>query len=153
MKRSQRGFGILEIMISMGLLGVGVYFVINGFSIITDSKKDVDESLALDTMVTNLIESIRINVAMEKIDFQPDEFLRPTRLEDVNALLKSCWGRAGIYTPAPQDKCKGRVGYVVTPYKVGGMTLLGLYRVTVRVTHETALEGRFKQFEFIVRGP
>lgn len=149
----QRGFGVIEIMISIALLGAGSYLVMNGLSLMTDSKKEIDGSIALNSVVSNIVESVRLNVAMEKIDFQAEKFLNPTRLGEVNSLLKSCWNRSGIYEPKSGEICEGRIGYVVTPYKVGPMTLLGLYQVTIRVTHVSLLPRRFKQFEFIVRGP
>ncbi|MFP5457248.1 MAG: hypothetical protein ACLGG7_00815 [Bacteriovoracia bacterium] len=152
--RNSLGFGLMESMLSIGLLGVGAYFMVNGYDLISGSKDSVDQSILEENTLANLTESIRVGITSEKIDFRAEEeFLSKTTVEGVRESLVSCWTRTGITSIKNIPSCPGRIGYVVTPLKTGNITLRGLFMITIRMTHDELFPGEFRQFQFIVRGP
>ncbi len=152
--KNQQGFGILETMIGFAIMGVGTYLILQGLDMFDSSKGRVDKSINLENTLSNIVESVKSNIILEKIDFQADtNFLSKSTYQEVKDSLKLCWVKDGVIPLDNYPNCPGRLGYVVTPLKVGTLTLRGLYRVTVRLTHDEIYAGRFKQYEFIVKGP
>lgn len=150
---SSKGFGIIEVLLAFALLGTGAYIALNAMDFIEGRKRKVDKSTSMISMISSMLESIRSNIAMEKIDFNADKFLALTTAEGVKDSLRMCWVRDGIIPIDLYPNCPGRIGYVVTPMKTGTMEIRGLYLVTIRLTHDKMFPGEFKQYEFIVRSP
>lgn len=151
--KSQRGVGMVEVLMGFALAGIGAYIILNALDYLSDKKTVVDKNATLENIVTGLMESIRSNITMEKIDFQPEGFLDHTTYEAVHENLQLCWVNDGIIPIKEYPGCPGRVGYVVTPLPIGGLISRGLFKVTVRVTHTELFPGQFKQYEFIVKDP
>jgi hypothetical protein len=151
--QNQKGFGLLETMVGFALLGAGAYIVLEGIDFIGDKKDVIDRSASQEAVVSGLVESIRANIHMEKVDFSADEFIGNTTYEKVHESLNLCWVNDGIVPAEVYPKCPGRIGYVVTPLKMGGLELRGLYKITLRMTHQELFPGTFKQYEFIVKDP
>lgn len=148
------GFGVLEIMISLGILGVATYAILNGLDFLTSSKQNVEKKVYLENILSNIVESARANIAMEKVDFDADNtFLKNSVYEDVRNSLNLRWVKDGIVRASDCPNCTGRIGYVVTPLKTTSLEFRGIYKVTVRVTHDEEFPGEFKQYDFIVKGP
>lgn len=150
---NQRGFGLMEVLIAFGILGVGTMIALQAISYIDEKKVTVDREATMEGLLTGLIESVRTNIAMEKIDFAADEFLNNTSYEAVERSLQLCWVHDGIIPVETLPTCPGKIGYVVTPLKIGTLELRGLYKVTVRMTHKELFPGTYKQYEFIVKDP
>jgi hypothetical protein len=159
MMNNNRGFGLMEIMVSAGLVGVGLYVVMSGVDFLSDNKTAVDKNIEMEQMISGIVENVRSNIVMEKVDFAVDPttkenvFLLNSTPQAVRDSLKLRWTKEGITSAENCQDCPGRIGYVVTPYKSGSLTLRGLYKVTVRMTHDKMFPNEFKQFEFIVKGP
>lgn len=152
--KNYSGFGLVELMISVGLIGVASYTILTGIDSISTSKEAVDKSVSMGNMITGILESVRSNIALEKIDFQAQQnFIDNTTYQAVKDSLKMRWVKDGIVPESACPNCQGRVGYVVTPYKVGNLELRGLYKVTIRLTHDELFPNTFQNYEFIVRGP
>lgn len=150
---TQKGFGLVEVMIGFAILGVGTFIALQGIDFIDKKKVLIDREATQEGLLTGLIESIRINIAMEKIDFNAENFLQNTTYDAVHRSLQLCWVHDGIIPLETFPKCPGRIGYVVTPLKMGPLELRGLYKVTVRMTHAELYPNSFKQYEFIVKDP
>lgn len=152
--KSTLGFGFVEILVSFALLGVASYAIFTGIDYITSSKSAVDQSVSLGNMIMSVVESVRANIIFEKIDFQAEQtFLNNTTYQAVKDSLKMRFTKDGILSEADCPNCAGRIGYVVTPYKVGNLEMRGLYKVTIRMTHDELFPNNFQNYEFIVRGP
>jgi hypothetical protein len=157
--KNNLGFGILEIMISAGLVGVGLYVVMSGVDFLSDNKTAVDKNIEMEQLISGIVENVRANIVMEKVDFAVDTttkenlFLLNSTPQGVKDSLKLRWTKEGIIPADQCQDCPGRIGYVVTPYKSGSLTIRGLYKVTIRMTHDQMFPGQFKQFDFIVKGP
>lgn len=152
--KSQQGFGLIEVLVSMALLGVGIYTIMEGLDYIDRQKSHSNKEVAFEAMLSSVVESVRSNIILEKVDFQASEkWLNNTTPEAVKNSLKLCWMNEGIAPLETMPDCQGRLGYVVTPSKTGNLELRGLYQVTIRVTHDLQFPGTFKEFNFIVRGP
>lgn len=150
----EQGFGLLEAMIAFAIIGVGTLLVMQGLDFFGGHKKKTDEGVNFENTLVGILESIKSNITFEKVDFEADEsFLKHSTYEEVKPRLKLCWVKDGIIPLEEYPNCPGRMGYVVTPLKVGTMTLRGLYKVTLRVTHDQMFPGGFRQYEFIVKGP
>ena len=150
---TQKGFGLVEVMIGFAILGVGTFIALQGIDFIDKKKVLIDREATQEGLLTGLIESIRINIAMEKIDFNAENFLQNTTYDAVHRSLQLCWVHDGIIPLETFPKCPGRIGYVVSPLKMGPLELRGLYKVTVRMTHAELYPNTFKQYEFIVKDP
>lgn len=152
--KNQRGFGLLETMIGFAIMGIGTFLILQGLDMFDNSKSRVDKSINLESTLSAVLESVKSNIVLEKIDFKSEEnFFNNTTYQDVKESLKLCWVKDGIITVDNYPNCPGRIGYVVAPLKVGTLTLRGLFKVTVRITHDELFPGSFKQYEFIVKGP
>lgn len=150
----EKGFGFLEVMIAISILGVGSFFVLEGYDMLTNSKVKIDKKLSNEITLSNIIESVRSNIIFEKVDFKAETtFLGNSGFEEVQTSLKLCLVNNGLIPLDNYPTCPGRLGYVVAPLKVGTLTLRGLYKVTIRLTHTQLFPGTFKQYEFIVKGP
>lgn len=151
---NQKGFGLLETMIGFAIMGVGTFLILQGLDMFDDSKVRADKSINLENTLSNVLESVKANIILEKIDFQAEEaFFVHTTYQAVKDNLKLCWVKDGVIPLENYPTCPGRIGYVVTPLKVGTLSLRGLYKVVIRLTHDELYPGSFKQYEFIVKGP
>lgn len=150
---NSRGFGLIEVMIGFAILATGALIILNGIDFLNEKKTVADKSTAIENMVTGLVESIRSNIAMEKIDFNSADFLDNTSYETIKKSLKLCWVNDGILPLDVYPNCPGRIGYVITTLKTGPLELRGLYKVTIRLTHSELYPNSFKQYEFIVKDP
>ena len=150
---SEKGFGILEVIIGLALLGTGAYLVLTGLDFIGEKKNVADKNASVENMLAGLIESVRSNISMEKVDFNATEWLALSTPEGVKNSLKMCWVKDGLLPIDIYPDCPGRLGYVVTPMKTGSLELRGLYKVTIRLTHDELFPREFKQYDFIVKDP
>ncbi len=151
---SQKGIGLLETIIAFAIIGIGTFLILQGLDQFDSSKSRVNKSINLESTLSSIVESVKANIVLEKVDFQADTtFLHHSSYNDVKNSLKLCWLNEGLIPNDGSSQCTGRLGYVVTPLKVGNLTLRGLYKVTVRLTHDELFPGSFKQYEFIVKGP
>lgn len=151
--RSQKGLGMVEVLMGFALAGVGAFIILNAVDFLGEKKAIVDKSATMENLMTGLMESVRSNIAMEKVDFQSEDFLNHTTYEAVENSLKLCWVNDGIIPVEEYPGCPGKLGYVVAPMKAGNMEFRGLYKVTVRLTHKELFPGQFKQYDFIVKDP
>ena len=150
----QSGIGLVEILAAVAVLGAATYTIMYGFDSLEKNKNRIDESMNIEYLLSGIVESARSNITMEKIDFQGNEqFLSLSAIEEVKESLKMCWIRNGLTPILEGMNCKARVGYVITPYRLGTMEYRGLYQATVRITHEELFPATFKQYTFIIRGP
>lgn len=147
------GIGLVEVMLGFGLIGAGAFVILNGVDFISEKKSIVDRRASMEGGVRGLVESIRANIAMEKVDFNGEDFLSKTTLPEVTEQLKLCWYKDGIIPIEQFPNCPGRIGYVITTLKTGPLDLRGLYKVTIRLTHSELIPGEFKQYEFVVKDP
>jgi len=151
--KSQAGIGIAEVLASVALIGVGSFIMINGVDFLDRNRSKMDKSVAFENTLSSLVESIRSNIASEKITFNSNDFLKHTTYESVRESLPLCWTNDGMFPKEIAPTCPGKLGYAIYPYKSGSMELRGVYKITIRATHETFFPGEFKQYEFIVREP
>lgn len=147
----QKGIGIIEVMVAVGISGVGLLIIMNGIDFLSSKKTVVDKNATLEFMVSGIIESIRSNISMEKLDFKPHEFLERTNFDEVEASLNLCWVKDGMIPRDAYPNCPGKMGYVVTPFRVGSLELRGLYKVTLRLTHAELFPNEYRQYEFVVK--
>ena len=144
---------MIEAMIGFAILGVGIYLLLTMLGFIDDNKAETTKRASMEIMISGLIESVRSNINMEKVDFNADAFLNKTTYEGVKSSLKQCWVKDGMIPLTSFPECPGRIGYVVAPMKTGKLETRGLYKVTIRLTHDELFPNQFKQYEFIVKDP
>ncbi len=149
---NNKGITLVENIVAFAILGAVLLVVVNGISFIDNEKKVQAESYSGETIVLSLIESIRANIHLEKINPAPDPFINARTIRDLKNQLHLCWTRDG-YFPRNNQDCPGRMGYSISTLTTGAAVYRGLYKVTLRVTHDTLFPNRFKNYEFIVRDP
>lgn len=150
---NQKGMGLLEVLVGISIASVGGFIILNGIDYLGNKKAVVDKNANLENMISGIIGSIRSNIMMEKIDFEPEEFLQHTTYDAVEKSLNLCWVNDGMLPLENYPTCPGKIGYVVTPFKVGTMEFRGLYKVTLRMTHRELLPNQFREYVFIVKDP
>lgn len=148
---SEQGLSLIEVITGFALAGAGALLIMNGIDFLQQKKSNIDTSANQDAIVSGLVESIRSNIMMEKIDFNPQEFLSAKDVKDLEPHLKLCWMNNGIVPLEEFPTCSGKLGYVVYPLKVGNFEYGGMYKVTIKLTHETLFPGNIKQYDFIVK--
>lgn len=152
--KNQRGFGMIEVLISFAILGAGMYTIMEGLDYIENKKNASNKDVALESMLSSVVESIRSNIIMEKVDFQASQtWLNNSTHQAIKDSLKMCWNADGLIPIENYPNCPGRMGYVVSPMKTGNLEFRGLYQVTIRLTHDEQFPGRSREYQFIVRGP
>ena len=150
----EKGFGMVEVLMSFAILGAGIYTIMAGLDFLESKKANTDKNVSMELLVSSVVESIRSNIIMEKVDFDASaSWLANTTYNDVTDSLKMCWNERGIFPATSQPDCPGRIGYVVAPFKTGNLEIRGLYLVTIRLVNTKLFPNEFKQYEFIVRGP
>lgn len=150
---NNRGMTLVETIVGFAILGAVFLVVVNGIDFIDNKKKEQTVSYSGEIIISSLVESIRSNIYREKIDPDPDSFLKLNSVNDVKQQLHLCWTKDGYYPRGNQD-CPGRMGYSISTLGTGGGSIYrGLYKVTIRVTHDTLFPDRVKQYEFIVKDP
>lgn len=148
---TEKGLSLLEVITGFALAGTGALLILNGIDFIQQRKSNIDTSANQDAIVSGLVESIRSNISMEKIDFNPQAFLNAKDPEDLEPHLKLCWLDNGIIPLEEFPTCNGRMGYVVYPLKIGNLEYRGMYRVTIKLIHKTLYPDSVKQYDFIVK--
>ncbi|HLT22726.1 MAG TPA: hypothetical protein VKZ84_04755 [Bacteriovoracaceae bacterium] len=148
---SEKGLSLIEVITGFAIAGSGAFLILNGLDFLERRKSSMDKSANQEAIVSGLVESIRSNIAMEKIDFNPKPFLEAREIEELLPFLKLCWLDGGTVPLEEFPNCQGKLGYVVYPLKIGNLEYRGMYKVTIKITHETLIPGQFKQYDFIVK--
>lgn len=148
---SNKGLSLIEVITGFAIAGSGAFLILNGVDYLDRQKSSMDKSASQEAIVSGLVESIRSNIAMEKIDFNPRQFLEAQEIEELEPYLKLCWLNDGTLPLEEFPTCQGRLGYVVYPLKIGNLEYRGMYKVTIKITHQTHFPGTFKQYDFIVK--
>jgi hypothetical protein len=152
--KKQAGFGMVEVMVSFALLGAGIFTIMEGLDYLEREKTITDKNVSMENMLSSIVDSVRSNIIMEKVDFQAtSNWLNNSTAQAVKDSLKMCWVKDGLIPIANYPNCPGRLGYVVSPMTIGILEVRGLYFITVRMTHDELYPNNFKQYQFIVRGP
>lgn len=145
------GVSLVELLMGISLVGAGAFIIMNGFDYLDSRKTVVNRSASQEAIISGLMESIRTNISMEKIDYLPENFLAAKDYEDVKQRLNLCWLSNGVIPLESFPQCPGRIGYIVYPLKIGNLEYRGMYKVTIRIMHETLMPNRYKQYDFIVK--
>lgn len=148
---NQKGYSLVEIMAGLALVGTGAFIIMNGLDYLNDRKSVINKNASQEAIISGLMESIRTNIAMEKIDYRPENFLNALEPEEVKKNLNLCWFNNGVIPLEDFPTCEGRLGYIVYPLKIGNLEYRGMYKVTVRIMHDSLMPGNFKQYDFIVK--
>ena len=152
MKNNEKGFSLLEVIVAMAIVMGTSFAVMKGFDSLNVLKSISNEKSSIESILMSQLDEIRSNIVNEKIDFKADAFLSLNTFETVNTSLVMRWNQNGIYKASDCTQCKGRIGYVIEPYKVGTLVFRGLFLVTIRVTHSEIFKNRYRQYSYIVRG-
>lgn len=147
---NNKGFSLVEIIVSLGVLGATVFLGTMALKNISVTEKEVRNDTTLDNTVHSLVGAIRSNILMQKVNFNAQTFLETTSVDKVKEILPLAWNHSIIVPKEECPDCPGRIGYVVTP--PNETIYRGLYQVTIRVTHEQLFPGSYKTYTFLVNG-
>lgn len=148
---SEKGLSLVEVITGFALAGAGAFLILNGLDFLERRKSTIDSSANQEAIVSGLVESIRSNITMEKIDFNPKPFLNAKEVSALEPYLKLCWLSNDIIPIEVFPTCQGKAGYVVYPLQIGNLEYKGMYKVTIKLTHESLFPGIIKQYDFIVK--
>lgn len=157
--KKQAGFGMIEVLVSFAILGAGIFTIMEGLDYLEKKKTLTDKNVTLENMLGSIVDSVRANIVMEKVDFQAGDpafaqnWLSHSTHQAIKDSLTMCWVNDGLISITNYPNCPGRLGYVVSPMRIDNLQLRGLYYVTVRMTHDVLFPNTFRQYQFIVRGP
>ena len=68
--KKQAGFGMVEVMVSFALLGAGIFTIMEGLDYLERQKTVTDKNVSMENMLSSIVDSVRSNIIMEKVDFQ-----------------------------------------------------------------------------------
>jgi len=146
---NQKGFTLLEVMVSMALIGALSYFLVGSSGKIMQDTQVIRHDLALDKVVQRISDNVRENIDLYQITYNQNEFLNKTTKDELDAILPLAWDSNVYTTKEGCPSCPGRAGFIITP--IDGYR--GLYRVIIRITHTELITGGdgYKDFVFLVK--
>ncbi|MBF0207621.1 MAG: hypothetical protein HQK53_12095 [Oligoflexia bacterium] len=165
-QRSKKlGFGLMEAMVAVGVLGTGIYLTTYGIGSIFQAKGDLDRTVLINSTVDSLYKGISANPNIYKIDFKvaDNDFLNATTYADLlsykeknnRELLTLAFDRDGIKNREDCTNCIGFLGYNIRPY-TAGQGNRGLFLITIKVIYSPILDSDGKPqlmtYEFLTRG-
>lgn len=153
----KRGFSLLEVMVSISVLGAVSYLGFTGIENIKRHKTITRKNLGMENIVYSTLNTIRSNINNQKIHFKSQEILGTGSLEDIREKLPVAWDERRMVSVKEcllnveneKDCPKGRLGYVVEPM---GSIYRGLWKVTLRMAHPDLVKEGFIDYIFFVSG-
>ncbi|MBT3234620.1 MAG: type II secretion system protein [Bdellovibrionales bacterium] len=148
------GFTLLEIMITIGVVGVTLYGLLGGADFIEYHTSKTRNAMALERTVLQIVDSIRSGPHLYQITFNPNDFFNNITKEKLEKMLPMAWDEYALYSSIDEchqvgrSGCSGRLGYILTPLT----GYRGIYRLIVRVSHPKMIKGLYQDFPFIIRG-
>jgi prepilin-type N-terminal cleavage/methylation domain-containing protein len=132
MRRNQKGFTLIEVMLALGILVVGIYLTVEGVNQIDNSAKTSRLLSSTDRTVNAIADNIRTSLGSYQITYGTS--ITPDKLLDISK-LPMAWGPGVISAVSACTATKncplGRYGFVITPMP----SFSGLYSVTLRMTN------------------
>lgn len=147
--KNSKGFTMVEVLISLALLGALIFSVMRGISYFSGQGAQIEDKLILQKNILNIVESIQSNVGFYQVNFQADDFTRTTKLNEINKLLPMAWSKKQYTKKEDCEKCPGRLGFIITPLSAN---YRGMYQVRIRVTHTKLLKDTYKDYLFVIKG-
>lgn len=144
MKLKSSGFSIIEVLVSVGILGIITTVFVGGLSQFRDISRQTDLLSSSDKQINDIAENIRANFHYYQVNFDYTATTMNSLLA-VNS-LPMAWD-VGISVPAAQcTSCKGRYGFIIQPVDA----FRGLFTVRLRFTHQDWGNGNFKDYIVLV---
>jgi prepilin-type N-terminal cleavage/methylation domain-containing protein len=141
-----KGFTLIEIMLSLAVLVVGVYLTAEGVNQMNSSAKDTRLLSATERTINAIADNIRTSLGSYQITYD-SSLATKNKMLDISK-LPMAWGPGVIVSVAsctPTKSCPiGRFGYIITPMP----NYRGLYSVTLRMT-TSEWKDAFREFTFI----
>ncbi len=145
------GFSLMEVIVTAGIISGLTYVTMSGMEFFKTSSKKIENTMHYELMVSSLLTAIRSNLSIQKIDFNPKDFLQKIaskKPEIAQEVLPLAW-KDGTFMPVEKCLgCPGRMGYVITPSTVMG----GMFDVYVALTHSQIFPNDVKVYNFLVGG-
>lgn len=140
---NQRGSMLIQSLVALAILLLATFVFVGGMAAIQDQTKKTRILGSSHREVTEIIENIRVAAEHYQVDFADGgNYDAALNLKE----LPMAWD-VGIQTTAKRcPVCPGRYGYVILPMP----GYLGLYLVTVRLTHKDWGDGNFRDYQFTV---
>ncbi|WP_413578449.1 hypothetical protein ACLVWU_07915 [Bdellovibrio sp. HCB290] len=142
--RRNSGQSIVEALVALGLISIiGLTFAGGMVSLRKTSKASLMAS-ATDRQVNDIAENIKAGVQDYQVNFNYDQ----TKIDDYLPVdnLPMLWDVGRVAERGNCETCKGSYGYIIQPYEI----YRGLYLVTLRMTHESWLPDKFRDYTFVV---
>lgn len=147
------GYSLVEALLMSGLLIVIFLAFGQGVGALLDISRTTVLGVSAERSVVEVAESIKAGVENYQLNFamikgganpEREEVLDIDKLSMAWDLNKTC----SLKSPDCPDSLPGRYGYLIQPFD----EFRGLYKVTVRMTHEKwKVSGeKFKDFVFVV---
>ncbi len=146
MMNNQKGFTLVEVMVTAGVLGTVLYLFTNGSSFLSQRNKQLEELMIMERHVNSLYENIQSNIDVYQITYDPKEFNDNADPSKLAAYLPMAWDMKILTSVKNCTECPGRMGYAIVP--LDGYR--GLYKLTIRATHPKV--PAFKDYVFLING-
>jgi hypothetical protein len=134
---------------TVSVLGAASYLGMQGLSSINSVKKQSTRGNSLQNTIYSVVNEIQSNVSIHKVSFDPSEFLKTTDPVKLRESLPLSWDDDVIIFRDQCPQCPGRLGYVIYPI---GSDYKGLWKVTLRVTHDVMFKDSYQDYSFIISG-
>ena len=146
---NSKGFTLVEILISLALLGGLIFGVMRGVGYFSGQGAKIEDKLVLQKNILNLVESIQSNVSFYQVNFNDEEFVRTTNYKEVKKMLPMAWSKKQYVKAQDCPQCPGRIGFSITPLSA---SYRGMYQLRIRVTHDKLYKDSYRDFLFVIKG-
>ncbi len=135
------GFSLLEVLIGLGLLGLGIVGVLRSTHFLAKGTRHLTSISARDRVVTSLVSEIQSNPKMYQITPEAAQAVDGAgRLitELKLSVLPLAWSNSFFGDVSACPKCPGRLGYVIQPV----LGVPGLFQISIRVKSSEIFAGK-----------
>jgi hypothetical protein len=142
--RNNRGLTFVEILVTAALIVVVIIAITNSLSLSQNFLTRIRGKRNRDRVVASTLQNVVENVSLFQKNFDTTPNWTNKLLDP--AVLPIAWDQNNISTATACPKCPGRMGFIIQPVD----NVPGINRLTIRVTHQTLIQG-YQDYVFILR--
>ena len=146
--KNNRGVSLIEVVISMGIVGVAVTLYIGANRSTSDLASRAETQTVLQKNIVNYVESISSDVGFYQVNYNNqedfDNINDPDQLMDI---LPIAWNKNIIASVEECPTCRGRMGYSISPLEG---QYRGLFTLRFKVLHPDLNGGNVLEYVYLI---
>jgi prepilin-type N-terminal cleavage/methylation domain-containing protein len=145
-KMINKGFSLVELMVSVAIFGTVVVIYIGITKNFYQSNKGILETTVVNNYVNGIYNNIQSNIELYQVSYDSSKFRNMTSALSLQQNLPIAWDATKLEDVTSCPLCPGRMGYIIEPV----IGYRGLYKLTIRVTHPKIIG--FKDYVMLLVG-